>query len=560
MNNKDIIKQLNRNKTPRWIYYVVIGIVILALAISAIVLISKKDKETSGDDENLNIDTSLVDEGEEDPENVESEEETGVEVKVDELIVGSDRINAIDVSKWQGKINWNDVKESGIEVAFVRIGYRGENGTIYKDEHADYNIQQAEKAGILVGVYFFSTAVSEEEAIEEANWTKAAIKGYSISYPVVYDCEGYKNSGSRMYELTKEDRTNFALAYLKTIKDAGYDTMFYTSLNEAKDSVDWDMAAIESEYKVWIAHYPALTYPNIDTPDYLGTLHAWQYTNKGSVNGITGNVDMVVCYFKNEKAKPKDKKARPEEAQAPKTEAEKQYTEVNEQVTAKEEVNLRESDTTYSNIVALLKNGTSVKRIGIGKNGWSKLEYNGQIVYAITSYLTTNLTQKEPIHQKPVETDIVAGNTFTPINDSVTAKEEVNLRALPNTDSEVIGKLYSGDFLARTATSNKGWSRLIYNGQTVYAVTSYLSNEVVQVQKPEQEPPTSSDGFTAVDEQVTAKAETNLRTAPSTDNSEVVYLLKNGEYVRRIGVHSNGWSKLEYNGQTVYAISSYLMK
>lgn len=560
MNNKDIIKQLNRNKTPRWIYYVVIGIVILALAISAIVLISKKDKETSGDDENLNIDTSLVDEGEEDPENVESEEETGVEVKVDELIVGSDRINAIDVSKWQGKINWNDVKESGIEVAFVRIGYRGENGTIYKDEHADYNIQQAEKAGILVGVYFFSTAVSEEEAIEEANWTKAAIKGYSISYPVVYDCEGYKNSGSRMYELTKEDRTNFALAYLKTIKDAGYDTMFYTSLNEAKDSVDWDMAAIESEYKVWIAHYPALTYPNIDTPDYLGTLHAWQYTNKGSVNGITGNVDMVVCYFKNEKAKPKDKKARPEEAQAPKTEAEKQYTEVNEQVTAKEEVNLRESDTTYSNIVALLKNGTSVKRIGIGKNGWSKLEYNGQIVYAITSYLTTDLTQKEPIQQKPVETDIVAGNTFTPINDSVTAKEEVNLRALPNTDSEVIGKLYSGDFLARTATSNKGWSRLIYNGQTVYAVTSYLSNEVVQVQKPEQEPPTSSDGFTAVDEQVTAKAETNLRTAPSTDNSEVVYLLKNGEYVRRIGIHSNGWSKLEYNGQTVYAISSYLMK
>lgn len=559
MNNKDILRQINRKKTPRWIYFVAIGIVILVLAVSAIFLISKKDKETNTDDEIANIDTSLVDEGEEDPENVESEEETGVEVKVDELIVGSDRINAIDVSKWQGKINWNDVKESGIEVAFVRIGYRGENGTIYKDEHADYNIQQAEKAGILVGVYFFSTAVSEAEAIEEANWTKAAIKGYSISYPVVYDCEGYKNSGSRMYELTKEERTNFALAYLKTIKEAGYDAMFYTSLNEAKDSVDWDMAAIESAYKVWIAHYPALTYPNIDTPDYLGTLHAWQYTNKGSVNGITGNVDMVVCYFKNEKAKPKDKKARPEDAQAPKTEAEKQYTEVNEQVTAKEEVNLRESDTTYSNIVALLKNGTAVKRIGIGKNGWSKLEYNGQIVYAITSYLTTDLTQKEPIQQKPVETDIVAGNTFTPINDSVTAKEEVNLRALPNTDSEIIGKLYSGDFLARTATSNKGWSRLIYNGQTVYAVTSYLSNEVVQVQKPEQEPPTSSDGFSAVDEQVTAKAETNLRTAPSTDNSEVVYLLKNGEYVRRIGVHSNGWSKLEYNGQTVYAISSYLM-
>lgn len=551
MNNKDILKQINRKKTPRWIYFVGIGVVIVALIVCGILLFPKKDKETNGNDEILNIDTSLVGEGEEDPENVETQDEDGAEVTVDELVVGSERVNAIDVSKWQGKIDWNAVKESGIEAAFIRIGYRGENGTIYKDENADYNIQQAEKAGVLVGVYFFSTAANETEVLEEANWTKAAIQGYSISYPVVFDCEGYKNSGSRMYELTKEERTNLALIYMAALKEAGYDVMFYTSLNEAKDSADWDMDVIEAEYKVWIAHYPAVTYPNIDTPDYVGNLHAWQYTNKGSVNGINGNVDMVVCYFENEKAEPKNKKARPEEAAPPKTAAEQQYTEVNEEVTAKDEVNLRESDSTHSNIVALLKNGTVVKRIGVGKNGWSKLEYNGQVVYAISSYLTTDLTQN-----KPVEADIVAGNTFTSINDSVTAKEEVNLRALPNTDSEVVGKLYSGEFLTRTATSNKGWSRLIYNGQTVYAVTSYLSNEVVEV-TPSQ-PETASDGFTAVDEQVTAKEETNLRTAPSTDNSEVVYLLKNGEYVRRIGVHSNGWSKLEYNGQTVYAISSYL--
>ena len=126
-----------------------------------------------------------------------------------------------------------------------------------------------------------------------------------------------------------------------------------------------------------------------------------------------------------------------------------------------------------------------------------------------------------------------------------------------STDSEIIGKLVSGDFLSRTAVSDKGWSRLIYNGQTVYAVTSYLSNEVVS--QPET-PATPSDGFTAVDEQVTAKSETNLRTSPSTQNSEVVHLLTNGEYVRRIGIHTNGWSKLEYNGQIVYAITSYLTK
>lgn len=236
------------------------------------------------------------------------------------------------------------------------------------------------------------------------------------------------------------------------------------------------------------------------------------------------------------------------------TDEEKLYTAVNETVTAKEVTNLRAAATTKSNIVVSLKNGEMVTRVGVGSNGWSKLQYNGQTVYAITSYLTTDLTPKTPI-ETPTQ-DIVAGHIFTPHNDSVTAKEEVNLRSLPTTDSEIIGKLLSGEFLQRTAVSDKGWSRLNYNGQTVYAVTSYLSNEVI-AQKPEI-PPTPSDGFTAVDEQVTAKEETNLRTNPSTQNSEVVHLLKNGEYVRRIGVHTNGWSKLEYKGQIVYAITSYL--
>ena len=203
-----------------------------------------------------------------------------------------------------------------------------------------------------------------------------------------------------------------------------------------------------------------------------------------------------------------------------------------------------------------------VTRIGVGKNGWSKLNYNGKTVYAISSYLTTDLSKKEPEKEpekEPTkEKDIVAGHTFTPKNDKVTAKEFVNLRALPSTDSEKVGTLNCGEFIERTAVSDKGWSRLIYNGQAVYAVTSYLSNEVVVTKDPT--PPTNDDGFTTVDEQVTAKKETNLRTKPTTEGSVIVYTLKHGEYVRRIGVHSNGWSKLEYNGQIVYAITSYLTK
>jgi uncharacterized protein YgiM (DUF1202 family) len=226
------------------------------------------------------------------------------------------------------------------------------------------------------------------------------------------------------------------------------------------------------------------------------------------------------------------------------------YKDVNEKVTAKEKVNLRSGAGSDFDVVAVLENGTVIKRTGIGENGWSKLKYNGQTVYAITSYLTTDLKSKP----KP-KPDVVDGNTFTATKDSVTAKQEVNLRISPTTTAEIAGTLKNGTVLQRTATSNKGWSRLLYEGKTVYAITSYLTTDL------SYKPPVD-DGikteFQTVKEQVTAKTETNLRTLPSVTDSQVVYTLKNGEYVTRTGISANGWSRLEYNGQTVYAVSSYL--
>ena len=534
---------------------------VLAIIVLTVVFVMKANKEEQSSNQNHanEIDTTLTGDASLDPQNTELQEEEGADVQAEDLVVETGRSNGIDVSKWQGKIDWKKAKQSGVEFAFIRIGYRGENGVIYRDENVDYNIQQAQKAGVLVGVYFFSTAVNETEAVEEAKWTLQAIEGYPISYPVVYDCEGYKVSTSRMYSVTAMERTNNAIAFLKTVSDAGYDVMIYGARNEFEDAQYWDMAQIEKQYKVWVAQYPFVTYPEKDESDYNRKHHAWQYTNKGKVAGISGNVDMVVCYFTKDEASPKNKDATPKDAKAPLTNEEKLYTLVSETVTAKDRTNLRNAATTRSDIVATLTNGETVTRIGIGTNGWSKLSYNGTTVYAITSYLTTDLTVKGPDTSQSGQPDIVEGHTFTPKSDSVTAKEFVNLRALPKSDSELIGTLNRGEFLTRTAVSDKGWSRLIYNGQTVYAVTSYLSNEVLDA--PTQEPPTSTDGFTTVDEQVTAKEETNLRTKPSTgEGSEVVYLLPNGEYVRRIGIHPNGWSKLEYNGQIVYAVTSYLTK
>ena len=534
------------------ILFCIIAIVIVIGVMSLFVLLKGNDKKS---EISTIFDTTLLGDASIDPENKEMTDEEGVNVKASDVSVEKGRSHGIDVSQWQGKIDWEKVKNSNIDFAFIRIGYRGDNGILYKDEHADYNIQQAQKAGVLVGVYFFSTALNESEAMEEAQWTLQAIEGYKISYPVVYDCEGYKNIDSRTYHLTAQERTNNALAFLKTIAAQDYDTMFYGSLNDIQNTHYWNLSQIETKYKIWIAQYASVSYPQKDKPDYNGQCQAWQYTNKGSVNGISGNVDMVVCYFVNEEATVKNKKATPATAAAPLTEEEKKYTSVNEKVTAKDLTNLRKAATTKSDIVVALKNGETVTRIGIGTNGWSQLKYNNQIVYAISSYLTTDLSYQSTSVES-VQEDVVAGNTFEAKKDKVTAKDVVNLRSLPTTDSDIVGTLESGDFLERTAISNKGWSRLIYKGQTVYAVTSYLSHEVVA--QPETPTVSQSDGFAIVNEQVTAKDETNLRSYPSTTDSEIVYTLKHGEYVKRIGIHSNGWSKLDYNGQIVYAISSYL--
>ena len=530
------------------------AVMLITVAVIIASAIGAKSKNNSPDDtdgqstpivDSDNTEPDLPDDafgqGEIDPENADKDE-NGSDVSANELKSENGRSNGIDVSKWQGYLDWNAVKESGIEFAFIRIGYRGENGNIYKDDNADYNIQQAQKAGLQIGVYFFSTAISPDEAKEEAEWTLNAIKGYSISYPVVYDCEGFKSSESRMHSVTAGERTANAVLFLNEVSKTGYDAMIYVARNDA--FLHWTMNKIPEKYKVWIAQYSDVPYPAQDKPDYPGRFDAWQYTNKGRVAGIDGNVDMVVCYFTKDPVAPKDPDAAPNEVKVPLTNEEKIYTSVSETVTAKELVNLRAAATTKSDIVATLKNGETLTRTAIGTNGWSKLDYNGQTLYAISNYLTTDLNY--------VSADVnidynIDGVRFYSQYMTVTAKELVNLRTKPTTDSEVVATLSNGEYLEMIAASDRGWSMLLYNGEKVYAVSSYLTSN-----------PTDTDGFEEVDEQVTAKVETNLRTAPTTDGSEVVYTLKNGEYIRRIGKNANGWSKLEYNGQIVYALTNYL--
>ncbi len=535
-------------------------ITVLVISISFLLLSACKDKTKSDSNMKSRPTEIIVNENAPDditdPENTENNN-IGSQVTAGNLTVKRGKANGIDVSKWQGKIDWNSVKSDGIDFAIIRIGYRGENGLIYRDANADYNMQQAQKAGVLVGVYFFSTATNVKEATEEATFVINAIKGYKISYPVVYDCEGYTNSTSRMYSLTASERTANAIAFLTKINDSGYEPMFYGAKADLNSKEHWVIEQIENQFKIWIAYYPTSTYPSVETPDYNGKYDMWQYTNRGTVKGIEGNCDMIVSYFTRQEAQPKDSTATLPNATVPKTDEELLYTDVSEQVTAKEEVNLREGPGTKYNIAGKLMRGEFLTRIGVGKNGWSKLLYNGKTVYAITSYLSDKVIEAE-------KDDIVNGSRFTPANDRVTAKIEVNLRSAPSTNSGIVGKLTSGTFLDRIATGDNGWSRLNFNGKVVYAITSYLTTEVPNTST-ETQPETENRNtftengmlFTIVSMDVTAKERTNLRDKPTT-NSNIVYTLTNGEYVKKIAVSNSGWAKLEYNGQYVYAIDSFL--
>lgn len=164
----------------------------------------------------------------------------------------------IDVARYQGVIDWQQVAGSGVQFAMIRTGYRTQTGgQICEDSTAKYNMQEATKNGIKIGVYFFSTAVNEEEAVQEADWVSDYIAQYQITYPVAYNCEGFYEHNSRQFGLGKETRTGIAMAFLNRIAERGYTPMFYAAKNEMEGDRDWNITKISEKYKIWVSQYPA---------------------------------------------------------------------------------------------------------------------------------------------------------------------------------------------------------------------------------------------------------------------------------------------------------------
>ena len=191
----------------------------------------------------------------------------------------------IDVSKWNGNIDWAAVKNSGIQFVIIRCGYRGSSqGALIEDPTFKKNIKGAVNAGLNVGVYFFTQAVNEVEAVEEASMVINLIKGYNITYPVYLDVEASNGRGDK---ISASQRTANIKAFCGTIQNAGYKAGVYANRTWFTSQINTSSL---TSYRIWLAQYAASVTYNATRYDM------WQYTSKGKVTGISGNVDMNICY------------------------------------------------------------------------------------------------------------------------------------------------------------------------------------------------------------------------------------------------------------------------
>ncbi|SEK30929.1 Glycosyl hydrolases family 25 [Pseudobutyrivibrio ruminis] len=191
----------------------------------------------------------------------------------------------IDVSSHQGDIDWDAVAADGVEFVFVRAVYRGYGtGKIVVDEKCIENIEGAQAAGLDVGVYVFSQAISQAEVLEEASTVLNLLDGYTLQLPIVFDVEKVSDSEARTNSLTVEDRTALTITFLEAVQNAGYDSMIYHNTEMGAMLLDFTQL---TDYKKWFAGYNKEFY-------WPYEFDIWQYSETGSVNGINGNVDLDI--------------------------------------------------------------------------------------------------------------------------------------------------------------------------------------------------------------------------------------------------------------------------
>ena len=193
-----------------------------------------------------------------------------------------------DVSKYQDYIDFVKLKKAGISFVMIRVGARGYgSGQLTIDDYFSENIKRASDAGLQIGLYFFSQAITTDEAVEEANLVLESIGDYEVRYPIAFDMESIPNDTARIDNLTREEKTRIAQAFLNTVQDAGYNPMLYGNKEWLIKKVDLSKL---TDYDIWLSQ------PG-DLPDYPYRFSMWQYTNTASVDGIAGYANLNISFI-----------------------------------------------------------------------------------------------------------------------------------------------------------------------------------------------------------------------------------------------------------------------
>lgn len=285
----------------------------------------------------------------------------------------------VDVSEWQGKINWDKVKKSGISFAMIRLGFREIDGSnIKEDGMFRTNVEGAIKAGLRVGVYFFGTAKNRDEALEEAKFTYERIKNYEITYPVVYDIETFDRG--RLKNVSYSTITDNVLTFTEELSLYGYDTMIYSNKHGFNRKLD--TGKLDGKL-IWLAQY-------VKEADYNGNYNMWQYTNEGKVDGIVGPVDLNISYF-TYVSDPGEIKSDPSYKQSPTL----NFDKISDTVIVKNTAELHSTPTTdLPNRIGYTAKDVKLERTGVEER-FSRVIYEGRTAYIENSYIRVSPWQND---------------------------------------------------------------------------------------------------------------------------------------------------------------------
>ncbi|MBQ3322922.1 MAG: hypothetical protein IJH05_08785 [Firmicutes bacterium] len=348
------------------------------------------------------------------------------------------RYHCIDISWWQGKVsdaNWQKIRAAGVTHAIIRCGYSTLKGGAHNtDSTFANNINGAYKAGIKVGVYYYSTAVTAAEAKSEAQYTASILASYKskISLPVAFD---YETGGRLTSSVMKKVGTASCIAFCDTIKASGYTPMVYANYNTLSNFIDY--RTLQGKYKIWLANYTT----NGVATSYAGDFYMWQYSSSGKVNGLSGNIDINYVFEPKTGSVPA---VSTPASNAPKTATSassfKAYT-----AKTTDAINYRTGPGTNYKSKGVYKKGTSIKVVGLSGQ-WAKLS-NGYYVYL-----------------KYIKKVAAVSSVKYPYTAKTTTS--VNYRTGPSTKYKVKGTYKKGVKVTIKSVKN-GWGKMS-NGYYIY--------------------------------------------------------------------------------------------